>query len=145
MAEQPEIRSKQRLSASVEVAVRAGVDFPYLLYQWANGDPIDLVEHYRTGSWMRYLEGDLLTTVQTITQRGRPGVTPPAQAFWEFLIDFFVPTGYDYLDWKDLRPVWTATLEFVQRARDRLGGDLSRRKLREFIIKHTKARNFSTD
>src|SRR5436305_14812957 len=118
-----------RLSASVEVAVRAGVDFPYLLYQWANGDPIDCVEHYRTGGWMRYLEGDLLTTVQTITQRGRPGVTPPAQAFWEFFVDFFVPTGYDYLDWKDLRPAWTATIDFFQRARDRLGGSLSRRKL----------------
>src|SRR2546430_14580761 len=29
-----------RLSASVEVAVRAGVDFPNLLYQWASGGPI---------------------------------------------------------------------------------------------------------
>src|SRR6185437_14305373 len=28
-----------RLSASVEVAVRAGVDFPRLLYQWARGSP----------------------------------------------------------------------------------------------------------
>jgi predicted ATP-grasp superfamily ATP-dependent carboligase len=109
-----------RLSASVEVAVRAGVDFPYLFYQWANGDPIDRVEQYRTGGWMRYLEGDLLTTVQTITQRGRPGVAPIAQAFWEFFADFFVPTGYDYLDWKDLRPAWTATSDFVQRAKDRL-------------------------
>jgi hypothetical protein len=45
-----------RLSASVEVAVRAGVDFPYLLYQWANGDPIDHVEYYRVGRWMCYLE-----------------------------------------------------------------------------------------
>ncbi len=134
-----------RLSASVEVAVRAGVDFPYLLYQWANGDPIDRVEHYRTGSWMRYLEGDLLTTVQTISQRGRPGVTPPTQAFREFFTDFFVPTGYDYLDWKDLRPAWTATIDFVLRAEDRLGGSLSRGKFRELIIKYTKARKYSPD
>src|SRR5947208_4081198 len=33
-----------RLSASVEVAVRAGVDFPYLLYQWASGAAIERVK-----------------------------------------------------------------------------------------------------
>lgn len=38
-----------RLSASVELAVRVGVDFPYLLYQWANGDHIPMVKEYRTG------------------------------------------------------------------------------------------------
>lgn len=29
-----------RLSASVELAVRAGVDFPYLMYQWAAGEKL---------------------------------------------------------------------------------------------------------
>lgn len=116
-----------RLSASVEIAVRAGVDFPYLLYQWANGDPIDRVEYYHVGNWMRYLKGDLLTTMQTIIERGRPGVTPPAQAFLEFFTDFFVPTGYDYLDWKDPLPAWTAIVDFVQWGRDRLGKSLLRR------------------
>ncbi|HVB75199.1 MAG TPA: ATP-grasp domain-containing protein [Ktedonobacteraceae bacterium] len=110
-----------RLSASVEVAVRAGVDFPHLLYQWANGDPIDRVTSYRTGGWMRYLEGDFLTTVQSITQRGRPGVTPPGRAIFEFLTSFFVPAHYDYLNWQDLRPGLAATKKFsgsmVQRLR----------------------------
>ncbi|GCE17395.1 carboxylate--amine ligase [Dictyobacter kobayashii] len=46
-----------RLSASVEVAVRSGVDFPYLLYQWANGEKIDKIHSYRVGNWMRYLKG----------------------------------------------------------------------------------------
>ncbi|MBV9020114.1 MAG: ATP-grasp domain-containing protein [Ktedonobacteraceae bacterium] len=115
-----------RLSASVEVAVRAGVDFPYLLYQWANGDRIERVQGYHVGSWMRYLEGDILTTVQTITQRGRPGVTPPAQAFLEFFTDFFTPTGYDYVDWQDLRPAWIAAAESIDRFWQRLGKALSR-------------------
>ncbi|MBE3560256.1 MAG: ATP-grasp domain-containing protein, partial [Ktedonobacteraceae bacterium] len=73
-----------RLSASVEVAVRSGVDFPYLLYQWANGEQIERVEGYQTGKWMRYLEGDLLTTYQCFKQRGRPGVTPPGRALLDF-------------------------------------------------------------
>lgn len=105
-----------RLSASIEVAVRAGVDFPYLLYQWASGERIDRVEHYRTGGWMRYLEGDMLTTAQAITRRGRPGVTPPTQAIAEFVGAFFVPAGYDYVDRKDPLPMWTATRDFAYRA-----------------------------
>jgi predicted ATP-grasp superfamily ATP-dependent carboligase len=32
-----------RLSASVEIAVRSGVDFPHLLWQWASGSSIDRV------------------------------------------------------------------------------------------------------
>jgi predicted ATP-grasp superfamily ATP-dependent carboligase len=105
-----------RLSASVEVAVRAGVDFPYLLYQWANGDQIDRVSGYRIGSWMRYLGGDLQTTLQAFAQRGRPGVTPPAKALFEFFQAFFVPAGYDYFDWTDARPAWIATINFARYA-----------------------------
>ncbi|GAC1388750.1 MAG: hypothetical protein NVSMB38_00110 [Ktedonobacteraceae bacterium] len=116
-----------RLSASIEVAVRAGVDFPYLLYQWAIGERIDHVKGYRPGGWMRYLEGDILTTMQTITQRGRPGVTPIPQAFLEFFTAFFIPTGYDYVDWRDPLPVWTAVSEFAQRTQQRLGKGSSRR------------------
>ena len=117
-----------RLSASIEVAVRAGVDFPYLLYQWASGERIDRVAGYRTGGWMRYLEGDLLTTVQSITQRGRPGVTPPAQAIRDFLVSFIIPTGYDYMNWKDLRPGLTASVAFAGTLRRRLGKILTTRR-----------------
>jgi len=104
-----------RLSASIEVAVRAGVDFPYLLYQWANGNPVEQVKGYRVGGWMRYLEGDIMTTVQALTQqRGRPGVTPPAQAIFDFCLSVFKPMGYDYFLWKDPLPACTATTEFVR-------------------------------
>jgi predicted ATP-grasp superfamily ATP-dependent carboligase len=102
-----------RLSASVEVAVRAGVDFPALLYQWASGSPIDDVKGYRVGNWMRHLEGDLLATIQAVSQRGRPGVTPPARTIAEFCLSFFKPMSYDYLDWKDPLPACRATLNFV--------------------------------
>jgi predicted ATP-grasp superfamily ATP-dependent carboligase len=103
-----------RLSASIEVAVRAGVDFPFLLYQWANGDRIDTIKGYREGGWIRYLEGDFITTIKAISQRGRPGVTPPARAVLEFLLTFFKPMAYDYLDWRDPLPAWTATTGFMR-------------------------------
>jgi predicted ATP-grasp superfamily ATP-dependent carboligase len=116
-----------RLSASVEVAVRAGVDFPHLLYQWANGDPIDHVKGYHVGNWMRYLEGDILTTVQALTQRGRPGVTPPMRAIIDFWASFFKPMGYDYVDWRDPLPAYTATINFIHYLSKRLGEGRSRR------------------
>jgi len=102
-----------RLSASVEIAVRSGVDFPLLLYQWANGAQIDKVESYRIGGWMRYLKGDIMTTIAALQQRGRPGVTPPAQAILGFCLSFLMPMGYDYVDWKDPVPALKATTDFT--------------------------------
>ena len=119
-----------RLSASIEVAVRAGVDFPYLLYQWANGDRIDRIENYRVGGWMRYLEGDVITTVQALSQRGRPGVPPPAQTILGFLGSFFIPMGYDFVDWRDPLPACTALVDFSHLVLGKLGRGFSRRKYR---------------
>ncbi len=104
-----------RLSASIEVAIRAGVDFPYLLYKWACGERLQRIEGYQTGRWMRFLEGDLRATVQAIKQRGRPGVTPPLRAIAEFVAASCVPTSYDYVDWSDPRPMWTAALDYCHR------------------------------
>ena len=119
-----------RLSASVEVAVRAGVDFPYLLYQWANGDRIDHVEQYRVGGWMRYLGGDIVTTAQMVAQRGRPGVPSTPRAFYEFFTAFFLPGGYDYLDWRDPRPAWEATQTFASQMLYRIQTKISSRRVR---------------
>ncbi|WP_338252809.1 ATP-grasp domain-containing protein [Dictyobacter halimunensis] len=102
-----------RLSASVEIAVRSGVDFPYLLYQWANGDKIDTVRSYRVGNWMRYLKGDIMTTIEALQKRGRPGITPPIQAVRDFTFSFFQPMHYDYIDWNDLTPAIKASTEFT--------------------------------
>lgn len=103
-----------RLNAGIGVAVRAGVDFPYLLYQWASGQQIDKVEGYRVGGSMRYLMGDTAATVRTLRQRGRPGVRSPAKAIFDFCVSFFIPMGYDYFDWKDPLPAWTGTLNFTR-------------------------------
>ncbi len=93
-----------RLSASVELAVRSGVDFPYLLHQWASGAPVDTVERYRVGGWLRYLAGDLEATLGAMEQRGRPDGAPPLQALLGFSRSFFMPVGYDGVDWNDPRP-----------------------------------------
>jgi predicted ATP-grasp superfamily ATP-dependent carboligase len=103
-----------RLNAGVETAVRAGVDFPWMLYQWASGQPIDRVTSYRVGGWMRYLPGDVATTVRALRQRGRPGVPAPTRAILAFCASFLTPMAYDYIDWKDPLPAWTAASNFIR-------------------------------
>jgi len=113
-----------RLSASVEMAVRSGVDFPHLLYQWANGEKIDKILSYSTGGWMRYLKGDIMTTIEAVKQRGRPGVPPPAQAILDFWLSFLMPMNYDYVDGNDPAPAVKETLNFT---RDWVGGAIMKR------------------
>jgi predicted ATP-grasp superfamily ATP-dependent carboligase len=105
-----------RLSASVEIAVRSGVDFPFLLYQWANGGPIDKVDRYRVGGWMRYLQGDIRGTIATLRERGRPGIPPPLRAVLDFGASFLRPMGYDYFDRQDPLPAVTAMVNFTRLA-----------------------------
>src|SRR5438093_2884446 len=109
-----------RLSASVEVAVRAGVDFPYLLYQWASGGPIGTVEGYRTGGWIRHLGGDIETTIEALHQHGRPSITPPVKTILDFGLSFLRPMAYDYVDWNDPLPAVRATSDFTRRIVRRL-------------------------
>jgi Predicted ATP-grasp enzyme len=106
-----------RLSASVEVAVRAGVDFPYLIYQWAMGERIDHIHSYKTDKWMRFLEGDVITTLQALREQGRPGVANAREALFDFWSSFFVPSRYDYVDIHDPIPALVATQNLIDRWR----------------------------
>lgn len=119
-----------RLTAGLEHAIQAGVDFPALLYQWASGGPVEAVKSYRVGLWMRYLWGDIATTVASIQQRGRPGVRPPARALLAFCASFFVPMRYDYLDWRDPLPIWIAIIGRARGGMKRIGKLFSGRKTR---------------
>jgi cation diffusion facilitator CzcD-associated flavoprotein CzcO/predicted ATP-grasp superfamily ATP-dependent carboligase len=111
-----------RLSASVDIAVRCGVDFPRLLYQWAAGDRIDRIATYRVGRWMRHLEGDVMATIRALEQHGRPDVQPPLRALLAFGLTCVRPMSYDYVDWRDPLP--------GVKAMTNLARDLARRSVR---------------
>jgi len=111
-----------RLNMAIAHAVSAGVDFPYLLYQWASGEQINRVKSYRTGGWMRHLQGDIRATAAAVRQRGRPGVPSPARAIRDFCLSFFTPMKYDYVDWRDPLPAWKATKGFLTHHLQRLPG-----------------------
>src|SRR5260221_4153691 len=111
-----------RLNMAIAHAGSAGVDFPYLLYRWANGEQINRVKSYRTGGWMRHLQGDIRATAAAVRQRGRPGVPSPARAIRDFCLSFFTPMKYDYVDWRDPLPAWKATKGFLTHHLHRLPG-----------------------
>src|SRR5581483_7455531 len=105
-----------RLSASVEIAVRSGVDFPFLIYQWATGEPIEKVNHYRIGRWMRHLKGDIATTTVALRQPRRPGHPDRLAAIMGFTSSFLRPMAYDYFDWSDPMPAVKASAGFTRYA-----------------------------
>lgn len=102
-----------RLSASVEIAVRAGVDFPLLLYRWAAGGRVPATGAYRTGVRMRWLGGDLSVLRQAFRNGKRPENEPRWSALAAFVGDFLRPAHYDYLDRGDLFPAVAATVDWV--------------------------------
>jgi predicted ATP-grasp superfamily ATP-dependent carboligase len=73
-----------RFWGSLALAIRAGVDFPWLLYRLSTGERFSLETNYRIGVRARwFLPGDLLHFVERRDWRGLsrslvPGLEPPA-------------------------------------------------------------------
>jgi predicted ATP-grasp superfamily ATP-dependent carboligase len=105
-----------RLSASVEIAVRSGVDFPLLLYRWAAGELVRPSSGYRAGVRMRWLGGDVKWLRETLRSQGRPEAEPALRAIGSFCAEFLRPSAYDYADVHDLRPALAATSSWAGRA-----------------------------
>jgi predicted ATP-grasp superfamily ATP-dependent carboligase/flavin-dependent dehydrogenase len=111
-----------RLSASVEIAVRAGVPFPRLLHDWASGQPLQEAGDYREGLRMRWLGGDLSWLRSVLGQQAGPDVPSHGRALRMFAADFARPCGYDYVDRHDPRPALVAASGAARRLRGRGSG-----------------------
>lgn len=110
-----------RLSASVEIAVRAGVPFPQLLHDWASGQPLRQIDGYRAGLRMRWLGGDLSWLRSVLKQPSGPDVPSRGRALAVFAGDFARPMGYDYADRSDMRPALAAASGLARRLRKQRG------------------------
>jgi hypothetical protein len=98
------MEANPRLSASVETATRAGVDFPVLLYDWARGAPLTRVKGYRTGVRLRWLPGDLRWLRETWQNPQHPDAPSVPRAATAIVVDTVRPSAYDLVDVHDLRP-----------------------------------------
>ena len=93
-----------RLAGTLENAIRSGVDFPLMIWQWATGQPVQPVRAYRAGVRTRWLRGDLRWLVENQQNIGRPDSVPSAHAIWTFMSEFTRTRYYDYFDRDDMRP-----------------------------------------
>lgn len=103
-----------RLSASVEIAVRAGVDFPLLIAHQAASRPLPAYNGYRTGVRVRWLGGDVQWLIRSVRERGHTDVPTLREAVKEVAVSTMRRTAYDYADWGDPRPAAVATSRFVR-------------------------------
>ncbi len=86
-----------RFWGSLQLAVSAGVDFPYLLYCLATGERIDVPRDYRLGVCSRWELGDLdhlyLRLAKRSSKLDLPADAPSCgRVLWDFVGDFFSPS-----------------------------------------------------
>lgn len=93
-----------RLAGTLENATKSGVDFPWLIWQWASGRPVQPVLSYRTGVRTRWLSGDIRWLRNNLRLRGRPDTVSAPRALWTFLREFARTRHYDYIDRGDMKP-----------------------------------------
>jgi predicted ATP-grasp superfamily ATP-dependent carboligase len=124
-----------RFWGSLQLAVDAGVDFPYLTCQLARGRRPDTFQPFRLGVKSRWLLGDLDHLLSRLFKRDRDLCLPsaaPSRA--RTLLDFLKFTGqglhYDVLDRDDPGPGLHEIREYVKAlaagVARRLGGRVAR-------------------
>jgi len=93
-----------RLAGTIENAVRSGVDFPLMIWEWTTGQPVNPVMEYKAGVRTRWLAGDVRWLRDTFSRAGRPDTVSRSRALWWFGSEFFRTRHYDFVDWHDMRP-----------------------------------------
>jgi predicted ATP-grasp superfamily ATP-dependent carboligase len=98
-----------RFWGSLQLAIDAGVDFPWLLYQLATGRTPDKPSDYATGIKCRWLLGDFVRLCKVMLGNGLPPLqqlTSRMQSLLQFLRLFDKTTRYEVNRWDDLGPCW---------------------------------------
>jgi len=125
-----------RLSANIELPIRAGIDFPRYIWNWATGMPLHPASGYRSGVRLRYLYGDVRWLVENLKHQNRPDNVPLARAVGAFSSEFFRADRFDIADSGDPKPALAAATRSI------LGG--GRRvcaKLRSVALPQTASRH----
>ena len=94
-----------RFWGSLELAIEAGIDFPYLLYLLAVDGDVKPAFDYKVGVKRRWLEGDLVYISNVLKNVGaHAGVEYPQK--WRALLDFLKiqDCKFDCLYWDDPLP-----------------------------------------
>ena len=94
-----------RFWGSLQLAIDAGVDFPWLLYQVATGTTPQTVTGYRAGIRLRWLLGDVDSLYLTLRDH-RNSLKTKLAALLRFLTPVPFRTRHEVNRWRDMGPFW---------------------------------------
>lgn len=95
-----------RFWGSLQLAVDAGVDFPWLLYQICSGTGPRPVSTYQTGRRLRWLLGDLDNLYLTLRDRRRYTLIQKLRSILDFVTPHPFSTRHEIDRLEDLGPAW---------------------------------------
>ena len=104
-----------RFWGSLQLAIDAGIDFPWLLYRLACGEQVNTDTHYKTGIRLRWLLGDLDSLYLTLRDGNRYNRGDKLRAVIQFITPSIFRTRHEVFRWNDPGPFWC---EIKQYARD---------------------------
>jgi predicted ATP-grasp superfamily ATP-dependent carboligase len=103
-----------RFWGSLQLAIEAGVDFPWLLYRVALGEPVEPVEDYAVGMRNLWLLGDLDHLYLRLREHG--GLAEKIRVVRAFLSMFESGTRHEVNRWDDVRPFLRETARYLRGA-----------------------------
>jgi predicted ATP-grasp superfamily ATP-dependent carboligase len=107
-----------RFWGSLQLAIDAGVDFPWLLYQLATGRAVDPVHGYATGVRSRWLLGDLTRLCKVLAGIELPPglrIADRMRSILQFLDFFDANTHCQENRWNDIKPFLFNLVQFMRR------------------------------
>jgi predicted ATP-grasp superfamily ATP-dependent carboligase len=104
-----------RFWGSLQLAIDAGADFPWLLYQLAIGRNLGEVKPYVTGIKCRWLLGDLVSLWKVLTHNGSSPPLPfgKIQSVTQFFSFSGKTSRYEINRWDDLRPFMLEATQLI--------------------------------
>lgn len=102
-----------RFWGSLQLAIDAGVDFPYLLYQITCGAKPAAVSHYNTNTRLRWLLGDLDNLYLTLRD-SQLTIANKLSALFAFILPGTGRTKHEVNRWSDLKPFWWELKRYMQ-------------------------------
>lgn len=107
-----------RLPGSLELSLRAGIDFVRLQTDWLEGRPAGPPPTYKVGKKLSWPRGELVYLLAGVTRRPQPA--PTWRALGQMVLDYAPPPGLDNLDPRDPLPTLATVGRFASAPTRRL-------------------------
>lgn len=102
-----------RFWGSLQLAIDAGVDYPYMLYQISMGEKLEPVNSYKTGVRLRWLLGDI-DNLYLIARDGHFSAIDKLKALGKFLTPSPFKTRHEVNRLHDLGPFWFEVRQYLK-------------------------------